>query len=768
MKQFMIRLLVSVLILFTINNIKAQVFGERSFYLVDSLLITELGESDIELLDTCLKKYHLAKDDTTRILNINYISNLMHHPDWMKYQNFQFKLIKNALKKENSSFVVSRLTKYLVGTLNNLAYIKAESGQKQVALKCYKQILTIDYKTNDKEGMVTDFNNIGSMYHDLGYPDKALKNYSISASLANELGKEREHAAALNNIASIYRYKGDNVNAVEYYLKAMSITEKIGDEERLAAIYNLIGLFYKEQGEFDIAKQYFFKGLKMKEKLKDLDGLVSTYGNIAGYYSAIDKNDSALIYNERALELSIKLNMKHSESTIYSNIGNLYHKKNDTKRALEYYFKSFEMEKKLENREGISRACSYIASVYDDIGDFKNALEYGKKSYKLNEEIGMAKGLKFSASILSRIYKNLGDYKNALLMKDIYYKMNDSINSIENINAVAKMNFKFEYDKKNAVNEARFESQLALEKEAKEKQMVLKYAFIIGSGMLLMFLIVVYNRLKITKSQKKIIEVSRKELEQKNVEILDSISYAKRIQNAILPPGRIVKNYLPNSFILYLPKDIVAGDFYWMETNGETVLFAAADCTGHGVPGAMVSVICNNGLNRSVREHKLTDPGEILDKTSEIIIQEFEKSDDEVKDGMDISLCSLNTNSNELKWSGANNPIWIIKEKSNEKHLIEIKADKQPIGRFIDPKPFTTHTLQLAKGDSVYVFTDGFQDQFGGENGKKFKASKMKELILSVQDKRMDQQKEIIHETFNAWKGNLEQVDDVCVIGIKL
>jgi serine phosphatase RsbU (regulator of sigma subunit) len=264
--------------------------------------------------------------------------------------------------------------------------------------------------------------------------------------------------------------------------------------------------------------------------------------------------------------------------------------------------------------------------------------------------------------------------------------------------------------------------------------------------------------------------VRRKEAEDKIKdqfhEIQDSIKYAKRIQSAILPPQKLVKEYLPESFVLYKPKDIVAGDFYWMEHMDDSILFAAADCTGHGVPGAMVSVVCNNGLNRSVREYGLTEPGKILDKTREIILQEFEKSEEEVKDGMDISLCALNVKERKLEWSGANNPLWIVRKDAQE--IEEIKANKQPIGRYAEPKPFTTHQINLSAGDTVYVFTDGYQDQFGGDKGKKFKAAKFKELLLQIQTLSLEEQRKKIDAAFESWRGQLEQVDDVCVIGVRV
>jgi ligand-binding sensor domain-containing protein/serine phosphatase RsbU (regulator of sigma subunit) len=319
------------------------------------------------------------------------------------------------------------------------------------------------------------------------------------------------------------------------------------------------------------------------------------------------------------------------------------------------------------------------------------------------------------------------------------------------------------------------------------------------SGILLMIMIYRWRTAKLRNQQIKLektvlertheIRIQKEIVEEKNQEITDSIAYAKRIQNAILPPIKIVKEYLNESFILYKPKDIVAGDFYWMEIVGDKVLFAAADCTGHGVPGAMVSVVCNNALNRSVREYGLLDPGEILNKTREIIIQEFEKSEEDVKDGMDIALCTLE--GNNLQYAGANNSLWIIRKTTSENNkeisitssknkkqfkifegkeccLYEIKANKQPIGKFDDLVPYATHTFELQKEDSFYIFSDGFPDQFGGPKGKKFMYKPFRELLLSIQDKGMEEQKLLIDEAFELWRGDIEQVDDVCIIGVRI
>ena len=255
------------------------------------------------------------------------------------------------------------------------------------------------------------------------------------------------------------------------------------------------------------------------------------------------------------------------------------------------------------------------------------------------------------------------------------------------------------------------------------------------------------------------------EIQEKNKEITDSITYAKRLQEAILPPVKLFSTYFSDAFIFYLPKDIVAGDFYWLEKNKEgKILFAVADCTGHGVPGALVSVVCSNAMNRAVKEFNLSEPGKILDKVRELVLETFSKNAHDVQDGMDISLACFDEAKCELKWSGANNPAWIIRDGK----LIELEHDRQPVGKVDNARPFTTHVVALEKGDMIYLGSDGFSDQFGGPKGKKFKTSNLKKLLVSVSNKNCADQGDEISKAFFNWKNQLEQVDDVCVMGIKV
>lgn len=261
-------------------------------------------------------------------------------------------------------------------------------------------------------------------------------------------------------------------------------------------------------------------------------------------------------------------------------------------------------------------------------------------------------------------------------------------------------------------------------------------------------------------------EYQRQLVEQKNKEILDSISYAKRIQRAMLPAEEELNQHLGDYAVFYQPKDIVAGDFYWFETVGKYKMIAVADCTGHGVPGAIVSVVCYNALNRSVREYNLIDPGKILDKTREIILDELSKHDENVKDGMDISLLVIDEQSNQALWAGANNPLWMIQKSDTS--LIEWKGDKQPIGLHVNNQPYTTHTIEWESGDLFIMFTDGYCDQFGGEQGKKFKAANLKQTLLKHADASAAKTGKILADTFASWKAAEEQVDDVCVLLLKM
>lgn len=302
------------------------------------------------------------------------------------------------------------------------------------------------------------------------------------------------------------------------------------------------------------------------------------------------------------------------------------------------------------------------------------------------------------------------------------------------------------------------------------------------------FVFAVYSYLKIRASNKIIRKANDRVtqqsqiIEEKNHEIVDSINYAKRIQEAILPKNHL-KEDLANCFVFYKPKDIVSGDFFWYKKADNKYLIASVDCTGHGVPGGFMSMVGHSGLNRAVNEYNLRKPSEILEQLSEFVIESFDDDEGEgaIKDGMDAALCSIDLENSIVEYSGANNPLYIIKKNNNgslEKdnagtkfkqldNLFEIKGDRRPVGPSENKEHFTNYKLQLEKGDCIYFFTDGFPDQFGGPKGKKYMYKSFKRYLISISNLPVEEQQNKLEKEFSRWQGNHEQVDDICVIGVR-
>lgn len=276
--------------------------------------------------------------------------------------------------------------------------------------------------------------------------------------------------------------------------------------------------------------------------------------------------------------------------------------------------------------------------------------------------------------------------------------------------------------------------------------------------------VVIKRNVQLLNKQQGIILKQKEVVEEKNKEIMDSISYAKRIQNTIIPKNTKLEAMFDEFFVLYKPRDIVSGDFYWVDKVGDWTVFAVADCTGHGVPGAMVSLMCSNLLNKVIIERKEMDPGAALDIISVLLIERLKETDDQVKDGMDIALCYWNQSTNELKYSGANNPLYIVRDNQ----IGITKANKQPVGFFEDKVPFDTHTVFLEQGDQIVLFSDGYKDQFGGPKNKKFGAKRFNNLLKSNYTEILSIQKETLVSNLEEWQSEEEQVDDICILSVRV
>ena len=595
-------------------------------------------------------------------------------------------------------------------------------------------------------------------------PDSAYYYANDLYKLAIKSNSRIFQVSALNIQGASCSMRGDDVHAIEYFTRSLKITEDLGDQKGTAAALNNIGVIYDGQEEYAKAKEYYERALKIVEKSGNKRSIALSYVNLGNVHRSLKEYEKSIGYHERSLALSEEIHDDAGTGVALHSMAVAYYEMGNDAKALELNNRSIPYYEKVGDQQGLMEVYNNLGQVYYRKGDNEKSIAYNRLALKISQEAGVAASVREASKSLYESYKKTGRYKDALEMYETYITMKDSIKNEESQKEMMKQEISYNFEKQKALDEKEHEKELAVAEEKENKQKVISVAVGIGLLLVLLFAVFVVKRLQLTRKQKYIIEHQKDLVEEKQKEILDSITYAKRLQEAILPPENAVKQLFPESFILYKPKDIVAGDFYWMEKVGDVVLIAVADCTGHGVPGAMVSVVCSNALNRAVLEFGITDPGTILDKTRELVLETFAKSDTDVKDGMDISLASVNVKTGELKWAGANNPLWYI-EGGEFKEII---ANKQPIGSSVNPQPFTTHTLKLGKGDQFFLFTDGYADQFGGDKGKKFKSRPIKEMLLQNAALPANAQKEKLETIFTNWKTNIEQVDDVCILGVRL
>ncbi|MEO5644361.1 MAG: tetratricopeptide repeat protein [Bacteroidia bacterium] len=609
----------------------------------------------------------------------------------------------------------------------------------------------------------------------------ALIYHQQALAIRQKTKDKKGQAVSLNNIGIVYNYKGDVVTSIDYYQRSLKIKQEIGDMAGVAAAYSNIGQVYINQDLNETALTYMLASLHIRDSLKDMRGIEDSYIRLASYYGTLKNYEKSIEYVRKSIEISKTLQHKKILANSFYLLGVNYKALNELDSAQKYLELSRDMQIEMDDTEGLGDSYQSLGEIQLVRKNYKKAIELCTKS------LGYA-GTDFpeveqeACDCLQEAYAGAGDFSKAFFFLKRYHTLNDSLNTLEKSKNISRKIFQFEFEKRAFADSLRIAKADEVKdlKRAEEVRQQKTYTVAGVIGFILMVIIVfillrgyrakqknndaLELKNKIITDQKLEVEDQKVLLEEKNKAVLDSINYAQRLQLAILPSEKLWNEIFPDSFVFYLPKDIVAGDFYWVESSGDLVLFAAADCTGHGVPGALVSVVCSNALNRAVKEFDLTDPGKILDKVTELVLETFANSEKEVSDGMDISICALNRKTNSLQWAGANNPVWYFSQGK----MNEVAPNKQPVGKSDNPVPFKSHHIQLSKGDTIYLFTDGFADQFGGPRGKKFKYRTFQEQLFANSSTSMTEQKRILNETFQSWKGDLEQVDDVCVLGIRI
>ena len=675
-----------------------------------------------------------------------------------------------------------------VFALCNIARDIKGSNPNKAILKA-KEATLLSRQITFLHGEALSLINTGEIYYEMGKHKEALEYWFQSIAVYKQMSvseKAQEKALGLHGltdnlifISRLYCEIGELKNFEKHVAEAKEIMKNNPNEySRLGWIgIEWAGCYYGNE-KYDEAEKLYNDALESFRKVNDQYGTANTLANIGMLQNKRGNTDYALLSLNRSLELYKKANSIDGQAWVNNIIGNIYNDANKLDLAKKYFKEALENSIQCNSIDFQINSLINLGAVHQKMDKATESINYWQKAHALALKYSKPSYLLTTSRYLSGYLEQKGDSKNALKYLRQMIAIKDSLNSSENMKAIGKLESQYDFDKEQAIQASLHEQELSTQKAvavAEQKQQnIILISVTIGLIIFLVFSVFLYSRFRITNKQKHLIAQQKELVMEKNKEILDSIKYAKRIQAAVLPAKATFNKLLPDSFIIYKPKDIVAGDFYWLEHKNDKILVAACDCTGHGVPGAMVSVICNNGMNRSVREHNITSPDEILNKTREIVVQEFDKSEESVNDGMDLALISFAYSGNKiaLEFAGANNSLLVARKDADD--IEEVEGDKQPIGAFDDFKPYVKHQLVLNKGDMVYLFTDGYIDQFGGEeiyknkSGKKFKGNRLKKLLLTIKDKNTKEQKKILEEEFDKWKGSLDQIDDVCAIGIRL
>ncbi|MCD6068359.1 MAG: protein serine/threonine phosphatase [Bacteroidetes bacterium] len=692
-----------------------------------------------------------------------------------------------AAKAQNMR-IIDSLNKVLKASKHDTVSIKALnaiakqywSSDPEASMKLLEQSQDLADKQTDKKFICSVLLYKAYTFSVFDQFDSSLANYNRGIDLAERYKQPKTKGQLLSGAGNVYNILGDYEKAIPYYLEALKVQESENEQNGLGKTYNSLGVLFDLMGEEEKALEYHFRGLKIKEEQKDSSAIGMSLNNIGNVYGSLKKMDSALYYHQKALDIRTRINDANGMGLSYNNIGNTLSRLERHKEALAIHLKALELFEEAGDKLNIARSSFNIGNQYMVMDENDNAYLYIVRAEKLADELEIKELQKDIYGLLSNYYENKADYKNAFVYSRKFQQVKDSLYNEAKNKEIQSLNTRYETEKKEQENK---ELQLENDLSAKtiKQQRTVTYFIITGLGLVSILAFFIFRGLKQQRKaneiisrqktevehQKELIESQKELVEEKNKEITDSINYAKRIQTALLPSVETFSEILPNSFVLFKPKDIVSGDFFWITQRDRYVFYVAADCTGHGVPGAFMSMLGTSFLNEIINDKDIIDPCDILDLLKIKIIKSL-KQKGEVggsKDGMDMVLCRLDTSTNELVFAAANNPLWLLRNGE----IKEYKADKQPVGIGSEGfDHFNQHVIQLEKGDAVYIFSDGFADQFGGPKGKKFKYKQLEEILISSSGKSLEIQKQQLDQHFESWRGMLEQVDDVCIIGIRI
>jgi len=577
-------------------------------------------------------------------------------------------------------------------------------------------------------------------------------NYQEALPIFEEIESTAGVSAVLNGMALIYFSQNFYEKALEIHFQRLELSRELSDQVEIGNALNNIGVTYDRIG-IDSMERVFGSEYHDTVRIKPSDAYLEIFQNALDYY-------------HEALDVREKIDDHIGIAGTVYNLGITYINSGKPDEALQYLERALTLNEELNNRSEIANIYLRLGQVYLAFENYSLASRYLDQSLNLALELDMKGSLEDIYLNLSDLYSKLRNFEQALIYYRQYSAVRDTLTTSEKMDQISEMQVKYETEateKENALLEA--QSEIA-DTKLRQTRIILTITIIaIGIFLVMVVQLIRQNNLK-KKANRELAQSNALITEQKK-EITDSIQYASRIQNAMLPPGDYVDKLLPERFIIFMPRDIVSGDYYYITEKDDKVICVAADCTGHGVPGAFMSMLGIAFLNEIISKQTELHTDEMLGELRSHIVKNLHQTgkEGESQDGMDLALYIADLKNMKLEFSGANNSLFIFRNGE----MIEKKADKMPIGIHTRiEEDFTRHNLDLHEGDMIYTFSDGYPDQFGGPNQKKFMIKKFKMLLNDINQKSMEEQKSILENTLEDWMSETDQVDDILVIGVRV
>jgi len=602
-------------------------------------------------------------------------------------------------------------------------------------------------------------------------PIKALNYTQGALQLAEKINYQKGIGISLNNLGVHYKNLGNYDDALDFYLQSLKVQQEIGNQERIGFTLSNIGVIYIIKNNFKKALESFQNALVIFEELGEASFQVKALNNIGNVYYSLNDYDQALEQYLIALEIQNTLGGKAETIDILTNIGNIYNRKNDFDEALTYYFRSLEIERENKNKFGQAHSLFNIGENYRNQANFESATNYLDQASTISKNLG-------DKPLLSKIYASMAEVYFAtdqLMLAYLTLKrqnvIKDSVFNAESGKRLAELEALYELDKKEKENQILAKDNENKSLQNRNAQLVI-FAFVFVFLFVVILAVLTYIRLVQNKQANKLleeqnIEISRQKIiiETRNQDITDSIQYAKSVQESILRKNTILEN-LPQSFLFFKPKDIVSGDFYWYYKKNGFDILAAVDCTGHGVAGALLTMIGNSILNQIVIENNITNPAEILTQLDQKVMETLKGQDlAHTNHGMDVAICKLDRENKLVSFAGAKRPLYYIRDHK----LIEIRGNKSAIADSLNDqnKEYKEHLVNIEKGDIFYMFSDGFSDQFGDKQNKKYMIKRFKNFLEKNHQDTMENQCDRLKMEIEDWMGDQNQTDDMLIIGFK-